>query len=206
VILALLASVLTSEAPPSSGNDLDRFLPCTPGLTIEYRLVDAKTNDKLADVTERIRGAGQEPRTCVTDRTTHYLSGKIDKESLAREYLVEKIMNAGYADQPLAFRPPILKRPLEKGKKWTFDADDYEILETDAKVTVPAGTFDGCLRVEQRERKGAYSAQSVYAPGIGLIRFDQGARKMEAMRTYGARSSEAGPTRGTRAQPVPKRP
>jgi hypothetical protein len=174
-VIGLCLGLALAAAPEPA-----QLMPCTPGLRIEYRLTDAGT--PKADVTESVRGPGSEPNTCVLDRTTHYTDGRTRSEAPMRELLPDRVSNAGTADQPIAFRPPYLMGPIAPGKKWRFERSAYEIAAVDETLVVPAGTFKGCVRVVERGIGIELHAESVYAPGVGLLSFDSGPLKMVATR------------------------
>jgi hypothetical protein len=50
----------------------------------------------------------------------------------------------------------------------------YEIAGVDETVAVPAGTFQGCVRVRSRLRGGGVEqvAELTYARGVGLVRLE----------------------------------
>lgn len=171
-ILLLVQAALpaTSTASPAL------YLPCTPGLTIEY----APTGGRQR--TETVRGAGALPSTCVIDRETRGEDGKVEHEAWLREILPDRISNAGWADQPVAFRTPMLKAPLEAGRRWHFNTTDFVIRAVGERVSVAAGVFDGCVRVDERTADGKHAVSSVYAPGVGLILAESPGGRLEAAR------------------------
>ncbi len=74
----------------------------------------------------------------------------------------------------------LLKEPLEVGNKWMSVIDvrtveKYEIVDTGSLVSVPAGTYDGCVVVRMEVRIDATRALIVhtsFAPGVGIVRID----------------------------------
>lgn len=156
----------------------DAYLPCLPGLSIEYRLTVG--GEPRAEVREVVRGRGDEPRLCVIERRTIYAGGAREDTAWAREHLPDRISNAGWAELPVAFRPPLLKAPLEKGRRWHFNRTDFEIAESGGAVTVAAGKFEPVVVVEERASDGPHVARNTYARGVGLILRVRGAERMEA--------------------------
>jgi hypothetical protein len=71
----------------------------------------------------------------------------------------------------------LLKAPLHKGAKWMSVADvrtveHYEIAEVNRQVSVPAGSFKGCVVVRQRvHMKDNLSMATTwtYAPDVGIV-------------------------------------
>jgi hypothetical protein len=73
----------------------------------------------------------------------------------------------------------LLCAPLAVGHAWTSvvgpsATERYEIVGVGEKVTVPAGTFDGCVRVRSRVRTAGVEsiAELTYAPGVGPVRLE----------------------------------
>ncbi|MFA5162540.1 MAG: hypothetical protein WC421_09860 [Elusimicrobiales bacterium] len=70
--------------------------------------------------------------------------------------------------------------PPAKGKSWSESGDESAIAALDDRVSIPAGTFSGCMRVETKlENSG--SARRWYAPGAGLVREECSAPELEAV-------------------------
>jgi len=71
----------------------------------------------------------------------------------------------------------LLKEPLELGQSWTSVVDlatseHYKISELGVSVDVPAGHFDGCLRVEGRNpaQGVVLIVEQTFCPGVGLTK------------------------------------
>jgi hypothetical protein len=174
VLTVLLAIVAAAPAD---------FLPCTPGLAITYAFIGADGKDTGATMVETVRGQGDDARMCIIDQLTQWPDGKTQRDAWAREMLEDRVVNAGWVGSLTAFRPPILVGPLDRGKKWVFNRTRFEIAEVGTTFDVPAGTFDGCVRiVETSIPAGAHSAWSVYAPGVGLIATEVNGRQRRATR------------------------
>lgn len=73
----------------------------------------------------------------------------------------------------------LLCRPFSPGASWSSvvgpaTTERYEIAGVNETVAVPAGTFQGCVRVRARVRGGGVEqvAEQSYAPGVGLVRLE----------------------------------
>lgn len=73
----------------------------------------------------------------------------------------------------------LLCLPFTAGNAWASvvgpsSTERYEIAGVGETVAVPAGTFQGCLRVRSRLRGGGVEqvAELSYAPGVGLVRLE----------------------------------
>ena len=70
----------------------------------------------------------------------------------------------------------VLQEPLEGGNTWVDPADlehHWEIVSTTVSVTVPAGTYAGCLQVVEHWITGTgipYTTTAWLAPGVGTVR------------------------------------
>lgn len=72
----------------------------------------------------------------------------------------------------------LLRAPIQPGEDWSSVVslsvtEHYEIIETGATATVPAGTFYGCVRVIGRVRINptiTLFKADTYCPGVGLVR------------------------------------
>jgi hypothetical protein len=69
--------------------------------------------------------------------------------------------------------------PLQVGRAWISvvgpsATERYEIAATGETVTVPAGTFQGCVRVRSQIRAGQVDAvaELTYAPNVGPVRLE----------------------------------
>ncbi|MHB0996733.1 MAG: hypothetical protein ACYC2I_10225 [Elusimicrobiales bacterium] len=60
--------------------------------------------------------------------------------------------------------------PLTYNMTWNEGADRNRVAALNAKITVPAGAYSGCLKITTRLNGGeAGAAERYYAPGVGLV-------------------------------------
>ncbi|MCA9553073.1 MAG: hypothetical protein KC933_23755 [Myxococcales bacterium] len=155
---------LLLAAPPAVGD----LWPCTPDLAITYR-VERDGKDSGVRITETVKGQGA-MGLCRVEQVTLHPGGKTETESFVYEHLPDRVAYAGYADAPTAFRPPLLKAPLEAGKQWTFHKVVYRVEAAGETIKTPAGTFPGCVRVSEAAlAPGGRRAEATYAPGVGPV-------------------------------------
>lgn len=191
----MIAALLLIAAPSA---ELERYLPCTAGLSIEYAIESKNTGKKYTSV-ETVLGPGKEARSCLIERR---IGG--EREVLMREHLDDRISNAGYADQPIALRPPLLKAPVLKDKGWYFTSTRFTIADIGETYVVPAGTFSGCVRVHEAAKDGSHEADSVYAPSVGLIAYESRDLRMRATRVD--KTPPLAPDAGNKRRPALKKP
>ncbi len=83
-----------------------------------------------------------------------------------------KIANNGLivSDTILAGARVEIPFPLFKGKEWTENADKNRVSTFSAKASVPAGSFENCLKIITKIGGGdAGVAERYYAPNVGLV-------------------------------------
>jgi hypothetical protein len=72
----------------------------------------------------------------------------------------------------------LLREPLEVGKTWTSvvsvqSVERSRVVEVDELVNVPAGTFEHCVTVENRnfqDKDSSLLLRTTFAPHVGIIR------------------------------------
>ena len=167
-----LGWTLLLVAAPSVG----ALWPCAPGLSVTYQ-VERGGVDTGERVTETVEGLDRSGLCRVVQVTLHP-DRRAEREAFAYEHLPDRVSYAGYADTPTAFRPPLLRAPLEPGRGWTFQGVAYRVDAVGLRVETPAGRVEGCVRVtEAALGGGARRAEVVYAPGVGrVIRVADGVR------------------------------
>jgi hypothetical protein len=175
-VLDLALGLLLAAAPPP----VEALWPCAEGLSVTYRLERAGA-DTGQRVTETVRGPGP-TGLCQLEQVTLHPDGRRTVEAFVYEHLPDRIAFAGYADAPTAFRPPLLKAPLEAGRGWTFHEVAYRVEAVALTVETPAGTFRDAVKISERALKGGtHRAEAVYAPGVGPVLRVQGAVRWVAL-------------------------
>jgi hypothetical protein len=62
----------------------------------------------------------------------------------------------------------LLKLPIAVGTKWISEENTYEIIDTNAKLTVPFGTFENCVVVKLIFKDGSEQYMT-YKDGVGML-------------------------------------
>jgi hypothetical protein len=62
----------------------------------------------------------------------------------------------------------MLKEPIKMGNKWISEENTYEIIDTNASITVPLGSFDKCIVVKLTFKDGSVELLH-YKAGVGLL-------------------------------------
>lgn len=126
-------------------------------------------------VVDRVIGRDRQ-KLCRIERTTTRPEGRAEKDAYLREILKDRVLAAGYADAPVALRPPLLVAPVEVGTKWHFKGADYRI--TEVGPCEVAGQRSTCVTVA---RSGPDPTDQTYALGIGLVRSTHAGGEMRAV-------------------------
>ncbi|MBL0156906.1 MAG: hypothetical protein IPP47_07345 [Bryobacterales bacterium] len=95
----------------------------------------------------------------------------------------------------------------EKGKRWSNAIGEMTVLARDKTVTTPSGTYQNCIVIQERNKKGDKMFWT-FAPNVGFVQFGEGSGAFflesrssgPAPRPAGANSGNAGVTRPS--QPV----
>ncbi len=84
-----------------------------------------------------------------------------------------------------------LKAPLSLDNTWDGRYGIARVAAKDIELTVPAGHFEGCIRVEENDRsQTSTTTTSVYCPQVGLVRLDvksKSAHETAILRHFGPR-------------------
>jgi hypothetical protein len=77
----------------------------------------------------------------------------------------------------------LIKAPVRVGAKWpSASGRTATVTSVDEHVEVPAGRFEGCVRVEEQGGEAQLSGVTVYCPGVGPVYVESSMRA----RTTGA--------------------
>ncbi len=112
-------------------------------------------------------------QTSETTVTLVAKDGEFFKDSTGQRLMLD---GSGLRDE----RRYLLQRPLVKGTHWksvvsVSSVESYEIVDTDQKVTTPAGSFDGCIVVRStnpQNKDVSLINETTFAPGVGIVRIE----------------------------------
>lgn len=181
--------VVTAEVPPTafdSGTDLERLFPLVDGNLWHY-------DTELGD--------GERGRLVVRAARASPEGGTLTTGGDARRvrFTAEGVLLAGATGDVF-----VLKGPLTVGATWRGEHGGItEVSAVGRQVTVPAGTFEGCVDVVER-RGGDRPMQVVttYCPDVGMVELEASAGEQverAMLRSYGP-PVDLGPD-GVRAVP-----
>lgn len=72
-------------------------------------------------------------------------------------------------DEPANVNIIMIQMPLEKGNFWISEENHYEIADTKADVTVPAGEFKDCIAVKVTFKDQTSNMVYYYKKGVGMV-------------------------------------
>jgi hypothetical protein len=175
----------------SSGTEAERYFPLVDGNIYHYRTEsfgDAPTVEEgvLMTKVHRISASHGELRTPSGNR----------KFELSAEGVVTWT-KAGD-------RAFILKTPVAPGQTWLGEhGGETRVSATNVKVTVPAGTYDGCVTtLEERLGDKAVRVTTTFCPAVGVVALEasSGARVERAQLAYYGPPIDLGPEGSRRTQ------
>ncbi|MEW6661402.1 MAG: hypothetical protein ACOY9Y_04355 [Bacillota bacterium] len=91
----------------------------------------------------------------------------ITKVYTEEEFYEERNILASFKENQ---REIILKRPFTLGTTWTVGERTYEIIETNATVNTPAGSFKDCIKIRSTFKDSDHQIFQFYAPEVGMVK------------------------------------
>lgn len=143
------APVQTTEVDASP--ELERYLPLEDGTVFSY---DTRSEHDNAHGTLIVQVSRPRP-----GRVDLRMGSRTERLQFVPDGVV--YVDGGY----------LLKVPLTKGSTWRSRTGTVRVEATDETVTVPAGSFPGCLRtVEASQDAGqGRTVSQTYCPHVGLV-------------------------------------
>ena len=153
------------------GNINENYFPLNEGWSWEYSYINLLTNDinknKITNLSKReLQGKIIIPRKDEKDNgsVSIYFDGE-DNDGV----FVLAIQSAKDIE-PKIFEQPsyLLKYPIKQGITWKDNNMDNKIESINDDITVPAGTFNKCIRIKTSNNKGEIVRW--HAPGVGMVK------------------------------------
>lgn len=140
-----------ADAPGATRIDgIERYFPLADGMVYTYEVTREPIG--VGDrVLIKVRRSTPQHATLLTGSRTRALT--IQLGSIQRD-------GAGY----------VLREPLSVGAQWPGEnGGKTRVVDINARVTVPAGTFSGCVKtVEDVGAEGESRVESVFCPDVGI--------------------------------------
>lgn len=158
-----------AEAPLASGTSVERFFPLEEGRLYNYETRENGDNGMLVARVHRVDA----------------MHGELHVGGTSKRFV--------YSREGVAYDggATILPNTIAEGATWAGEhGGTAKIARVDATVTVPAGTFAGCVEtVEEGGRLPGAVYKTTYCPGTGMVLLDvqaPGAEARAALKSYGA--------------------
>ncbi len=166
-----LALLILSSPASDEALAVQDFLPCRPGTSIEYQWHDEADSPQPVFRADEV--LTEKGRLCFIRMRTWRGRREADQPSSDDVYVLERlpdrILDAGWKDSMTAFRAPLLRSPIESGRRWRFNRVDYrvELVEDGLPPSVRAA-----VRVGLPSTGGAADGAGRRVPGRGPVRPD----------------------------------
>ncbi len=152
-------------------SEIDRYLPLHDGVVFQY---DTRASSgKPGMMTIQVGN---------TDAKHVELAFGGRRESLVLSPAGVRYADGGYW----------LKAPLSLDNSWDGRYGVARVVAKDVELTVPAGHFEGCIRIEENNRsQTSTTTTSVYCPQVGMVLFDvksNAAHETAVLRQFGPRA------------------
>ncbi|MBS3977910.1 MAG: hypothetical protein KGZ75_14500 [Syntrophomonadaceae bacterium] len=156
--------------PPAKEATAETYLPLKPGNFWDYRgegYAHAEYDDRVL-----FREGNLVQLKRANPGTTLAFIYEVTEDSITRVFseegfYEEKNLLAAFKENQ---REIILKRPFKVGTTWSAGERTYTIVETNATVTTPAGTFKDCLKIHSTFKAGEHEIFQYYAPNVGMVK------------------------------------
>lgn len=146
-------AVPVSPAAPTSGTELEVFFPLVDGHLYTYA---TESDDEAGRLVVRARRSGGDRGALITGSTVREFA-----------YVADGVV----LERPDASPVYVLKSPLSPGSEWRGEhGGTVAIAEVGATVTVPAGTFERCVKtVERRGGDRPVQVATSFCPEVGIV-------------------------------------
>lgn len=154
----------------SERSEVDRYLPLHDGVVFEY--ATRASSGQPGMMTIQVEN---------TDKKHVEVAFGGRRESLLVGPAGVRYADGGYW----------LKAPLSLDNSWDGRYGTARVAAKDVELTVPAGHFESCIRVEENDRtQTSTTTTSVYCPQVGLVLLDvksKAAHETAVLRQFGPR-------------------
>ncbi len=157
----------TPETPKKE--DISQYYPLKEGYEWEYEGV----GNEYASYTQKVTYSKDKRFQVMKDNggTRSANVYEIKDDSIVNTYMEGEVYDdRNVLDKESNLNVVIVKHPLELGNKWISEENSYEIVDINALVTVPAGTFENCIAVKEVYKDHTAEMFYYYKKDIGLVK------------------------------------
>jgi hypothetical protein len=157
---------LQTQPPEPVHEKIEGYIPLKVGSKWVY---EGRGSDMATYTQEVINNKGNryQIRTIAGNTVTTNIF-EVREDNIANVLMSRDGKNKNLLNEPDTADIIFLKLPIAVGNKWSSQQNTYEIIQTNAKVKVPYGTFDNCVVVRLDFFDGSTSLL-YYKKGIGML-------------------------------------
>ena len=165
---ALTPTPTPTAAPDSEKESLLDFYPLKVGNMWEY---EGEGMEYASFIQKVIFSSGNKYQVTIDNGGTVVANVmEVKKNSIANTYRAgEAYNNENILNKPSNVNILLLRTPIEKGNFWISEENHYEIVDTSAQISVPAGEFKDCIAVKVTFKDQTSNMIFYYKRGIGLV-------------------------------------
>ncbi|KUO68681.1 MAG: hypothetical protein APF77_14855 [Clostridia bacterium BRH_c25] len=162
-----LTPTLTPTPTPEEESLLD-FYPLKEGNMWEY---EGEGMEYASFVQKVVFSSGNRYQVTVDNGGTVMANVlEVRKDSIVNTYRSGEVYNnENMLGKPSNMNIILLQTPIKKGNFWISEENHYEIMDTAAAVTVPAGEFKDCIAVRETFKDQTSNMVFYYKKGVGMV-------------------------------------
>lgn len=177
-VIIIIAAIISSCAPavkapeeqvPVAKDDISLYYPLKVGNEWIY---DGEGNE-YASYTQKVTYSKDNKFQVMIDNggTRSANIYAIKDDALVHTYMEGEVYDEkNVLDIEENFDETIIKLPVEVGNKWVSSENSYEIIDINASVTVPAGTFQDCIVIKEVYKDKTAYRNYYIKKGVGLVK------------------------------------
>ena len=143
-----------AAAQTTSSEDARQYYPLETGWRWAYDV--EKAGERILAIYSVIERGGA---SAVLQAGTERISYLVMPDGIARRAPDKELPQGDY----------LLRSPIKAGARWPIEGGTATVSSVAQAVTVPAGTFQGCIIVEESRSEPTRLARTTYAPGMGPV-------------------------------------
>ncbi|MDD4833144.1 MAG: hypothetical protein PHC44_00195 [Lutispora sp.] len=157
-----------AKIPPQK-DDVSLYYPLKVGSEWEY---EGEGNEYAAYTQKVIYSKDNKYQVMIDNGGTRAANiYEIKDDSIVNTYMEGEVYDEkNVLDNDANLDTVIIKLPIEVGNKWISEENSYEIIDINASVTVPAGTFEDCIIVKEIYKDKTAYRNYYYKKEVGLVK------------------------------------
>ncbi len=158
-----------NNIPEEKADDVSAYFPMKVGNLWEYK---GTGNEYAAYTQEVLYQKDNKYQIMISNGGTVMANVyEVSKDKIVNTYReAENYNNKNVLNKKTNLNIVMIQLPIKVGSKWTSEENNYEIMDINKKVIVPAGTFEDCIAVKEVFKEGSSYQIFYYKKDIGLIK------------------------------------